>query len=272
MRADLHVHSTASDGIVAPRDLVAMAIVRGLDYLAIADHDSVEGVAEALQAAHSSTLTVVPAVELSAVSDTVDVHILAYFIDPADQALAADLIALRSQRQERAAAMVEALSAAGHVVTLDDVLVFSGDGAVGRSHVARALVATGAAHSVPDAFQRLIGRHRPFYVPKVTTTAEEVVGRIRELGGLPVIAHPGVTAVDALIPTLVRAGLAGIEAYHADHTPEQRLRYAEMARDLGVLITGGSDYHGIAVHASELGDVDLPDADIEAFVSADPRR
>jgi predicted metal-dependent phosphoesterase TrpH len=167
--------------------------------------------------------------------------------------------------------MVEALTEAGHRVSFDDVLTFSGAGAVGRSHVARALVAAGAAESVPDAFQRLIGRHRPFYVPKVSTTAEEVVARIRGLGGLPVIAHPGVTCVDELIPGLVDAGLAGIEAYHADHTPVQRESYAAMAAALGVLATGGSDFHGIAVHAADLGDVDIPEPAIAAFLAADPR-
>jgi predicted metal-dependent phosphoesterase TrpH len=239
--------------------------------LALADHDSVESVAEATEAAAGTPLTIVPAVELSAVSEHVDVHVLAYFVDPFDEGLAAQLVDLRAARRRRAVAMVEALTAAGHLVSLDDVLACSEGGAVGRSHIARALVASGAAESVPDAFQRLIGRHRPFYVPKVSSSPEEVVVHIRALGALPVLAHPGVTHVDHLIPALVDAGLAGIEAYHADHTPEQRERYAALAMSLGVLATGGSDFHGIAVHAAELGSVDIPAEAIDAFLAADPR-
>lgn len=272
MRADLHVHSTASDGTVSPAALVALALERGLSVLAIADHDSVEGLAEARSAAAGTQLTLVPAVELSSVSSSGhDIHILGYFIDPHDRTLLAHLEDLRDARMRRARTMVDVLNQAGYEIGMDDVLCLSGGGAVGRSHVARALVSAGHATDVADAFRRLIGRDRPFYVSKDVRTPEEAVSCIRESGGLAVIAHPGVNSMDDLIEPLTAHGLAGIEAYHADHSSKQRNHYAAMARDLGVLTTGGSDFHGPTAPNPALGSVEIPSAAIEAFLAAESR-
>jgi len=269
MRADLHVHSTASDGTCSPRALVELAIAKGVTVLAIADHDSVEGLAEALDAASDTSVKLVPAVELSAVApDGADVHILGYFIDPADARLGARLADLRIARERRATAIVSALTQAGYPVELDDVMALSDGGAVGRSHIARALVAAGHAHSVSEAFRTLIGRGRSFYVPKDVRSPEEVIACIRDAGGLAVLAHPGSSGVDDLIHALVAAGLRGIEAYHSDHSAEQRSRYTAMAADLGLLVTGGSDFHGPAAPNPELGSVEIPDDDIAAFMAA----
>jgi 3',5'-nucleoside bisphosphate phosphatase len=272
MRADLHVHSTASDGTATPTELVELALGAGLDVLAIADHDSVAGLAEASRAAENTGLTLIPAVELSAVSQGIDVHILAYFVDPTEPRLLADLELLRAVRFRRASAMVEALSEAGYSVTLDDVLALSDGGAVGRSHVARALVGSGAAESVSDAFRRLIGRGMPFYVPKDSQSPENVISTMRDLGAIPVLAHPGVTQADPIIPQLVDAGLLGIEAYHADHTPEQRVAYATLAADLGLLVTGGTDFHGAAAPNPTLGSVDIPSEVVAALLAAGEAR
>ena len=268
MRADLHVHSTASDGTSTPEELVAAALACQLDVLAIADHDSVASLPAAFAAARGTSLTIVPAVELSAVSDTVDVHILAYFVDPEDPALPAELSILRAARVQRAIAIVDALSAAGHQVTFETVSALADGGAVGRSHIARALVAAGDAESVADAFRTLLGRECPFYVPKVSRSPEDAVSRMREMHAIPVLAHPGVTRVDHLIPGLVDAGLLGIEAYHADHTPEQVAHYAALASSLGLLATGGTDFHGTAAPNPELGSVSLPADAIEALLAA----
>jgi predicted metal-dependent phosphoesterase TrpH len=272
MRADLHVHSTASDGTATPGELVSLALDCGLDVLAIADHDSVSGLPEAFRAAQGTELTLIPAVELSAVSDGLDIHVLAYFVDPFDPRLVDELVDLRAARSRRAQTMVEALSAAGYAVSLDDVLALSDGGAVGRSHVARALVGSGAAESVSDAFKRLIGRGMPFYVPKDSKSPETVISTMRELGAIPVLAHPGVTHADPIVPSLVKAGLLGIEAYHADHTPEQRVAYARLARDLGLLVTGGTDYHGTAAPNPALGSVDVPEDAVRALLAAGERR
>jgi len=272
VKADLHVHSTASDGTVRPASLVALALERGLSVLSIADHDSVEGLAEAQKAAENTTLRIVPAVELSSVTSAgEDVHVLGYYIDPTDAHLLAHLEDLRAARMRRARTMVSVLNDAGYAVTLEQVLELSDGGAVGRSHVARALVSSGHADSVADAFQRLIGRGRPFYVSKDVRTPEEAITCIRECGGLAVIAHPGVNQLDHLIDDLIGHGLAGIEAYHADHSAEQRARYAELAAHYGVLATGGTDFHGPAAPNPSLGSIDIPEAAIAAFLAADPR-
>jgi predicted metal-dependent phosphoesterase TrpH len=268
MKADLHVHSTASDGSLSPSALVAMALERGLDVLAIADHDSVEGLTEALEAARGSALRIVPAVELSASHGGHDVHLLAYFIDHTDPRLLTHLADLRLTRLHRAEAMVTSLRAAGYDVTLDTVLDLSHGGAVGRSHVAAALVGAGHAESVADAFRRLIGRGRPFYVSKDARAPADVIATIADVGGLAVIAHPGVTRVDALLPKLVTAGLRGIEAFHADHSLEQSSHYAAIARRSGLLVTGGSDYHGPGGPNPELGSVEVPSQDVEALLAA----
>jgi len=271
MRADLHVHSTASDGTATPAELVSLALERGLDVLAIADHDSVSGLAEANRAANDTGLTLVPAVELSAVSDGIDVHILAYFVDPADSGLQSQLSKLRAARHRRAEAMVAALADAGYAVSLEDVLALSDGGSVGRSHVARALVGSGAAESVSDAFRRLIGRGMPFYVPKDSTSPETVISAMRDIGAIPVLAHPGVTGANRLIPALVDAGLLGLEAYHADHTTQQRKAYTRLAEELGLLVTGGTDYHGSAAPNPTLGSVDIPESAIRALLAAGAR-
>lgn len=271
MRADLHVHTTASDGTLTPTQVVELAQERHVDVLAVADHDSVEGLGQAAQAARAAGITLVPAVELSAVADGIDVHVLAYFVDPGDPLLLDRLSELRASRGRRAEAMVAALADAGYPVTIQDVLALSDGGAVGRSHVARALVASGAAQSISDAFRRLIGRGRPYYVAKDSRSPREVVGIVRDLRAIPVLAHPGVTHADPLIDELVAAGILGIEAYHADHSPADRERYAALAARLGLLVTGGTDYHGPDAPNPELGSVDVPEQAVLALLAAGER-
>jgi predicted metal-dependent phosphoesterase TrpH len=167
--------------------------------------------------------------------------------------------------------MVAALRGAGYDIELDDVLALSHGGAVGRSHVARALVAAGHADSVAHAFQTLIGRDRPFYVAKQSASPAEVVAGIRELGAIPVLAHPGVTGVDDLIGEMIDAGLLGIEAYHADHSPGQVAHYAALAASHGLLVTGGTDFHGPAAPNPDVGAVDVPEDAVRALMAAGER-
>ena len=271
MKADLHVHTTASDGTLAPSQVVSRAHALGVGVLAIADHDSVEGLAEASSRCAELGVTLVPAVELSAVHDGRDVHVLAYFVDPSSSELAEQLTELRAARHARAREIVTALQTAGYEVSLEDVMAIAGGGAVGRSHVARALVDAGHAETIKQAFDRFIGRGRPFYVAKRSANPRDVVARVCELGALPVIAHPGVTGVDDLIEPLVASGLRGVEVYHADHTAEQVTHYAALARTLGLLATGGSDFHGLDAPNPDIGSTGLPETDLEAFLAADPR-
>ncbi len=268
MKADLHVHSTASDGTLTPRELVELAASRNVDVLAVADHDSVAGLGEAAAHARRLDITLVTAVELSSATESGDVHILAYFVDPGAPGLLDHLAALREARLARAERIVALLAEAGYDISLGDVLELSGGGAVGRSHVARALVASGAAESTSDAFARLIGRERPFYVAKDSQSPQAVVRMVREFGAIPVLAHPGVSRSEHLIDPLVEAGLLGIEAYHADHTPEQRERFASLSEERGLLVTGGTDFHGHEAPNPSLGTVEIPERHVEAFLRA----
>lgn len=269
MRADLHVHSTASDGTCRPRELVSLALEAGLDYLSITDHDSVEGVREAVESAEGTHLTVIPGVELSSVTeDGIDVHMLGYFVDIQDVEFRAFLADLRQARLRRAESIVASLEEAGVVVSLERVLSLSDGGALGRSHIARVLVEAGHADSVADAFQRLIGHGKPHYVAKDVRSPSDAIAAIESAGGLAVVAHPGIRALDSLIRDLAARGLNGVEAYHADHTAEQRHRYAALAAELGLLRTGGSDFHGHGAPNPPLGSIDVPAEAIVQFVEA----
>ncbi len=258
MSIDLHLHSNASDGTLAPVDLVREAARIGLRAVAVTDHDSVEGVGAAMGEGERQGISVVPAVELSAIVADRDVHILGYRINHTDGQLLARLDEFRDRRRERALRMIEALREADIDVDVDDVMRKAGNGAVGRAHIARALIDRGEADSMTDAFERLIGHDRPYFVAKPPVSAEEVIAIIRNARGIPVLAHPAVSRADDLIAPLVSAGLRGIEAWHSEHTCEDVERYRSIARARGLLVTGGTDYHGPRGRA-RIGSVEVPD-------------
>jgi predicted metal-dependent phosphoesterase TrpH len=265
MRVDLHVHTTASDGLVAPADVVCAALVLGLSAIAITDHDSVEGVGPAVEAARGTTLEVISGVELSVLGpDGNDAHLLGYLVDPASPALAVALSRLRDARDERARLMVENLRRGGHPIDIERVLRHAGTGAVGRVHVARALVEIGSATTVEQAFAELIGRRGPFYAHKATLDAEGALRTIHDAGGVAVLAHPGVSGEGSLV-SLIEAGLDGIEAFHAEHTPAQRQHYVSLARRFGLVTTGGSDFHGPGLRSGGLGAGGCPPEAVEAL-------
>lgn len=267
MRADLHVHTLASDGTVQPADVVREASLIGLDAIAITDHDSVEGIAPALRAGEVHGIHVIPGVELSAYDDDGrDIHILGYYVDHSDPDLLAMLLGLRHARLERAQRMIESLTQAGYELTVEEVLELAAtsrgfgapNGSVGRSHIARALVDAGHVQDIQDAFERLIGRTRPHYVAKPLSPPDGVVRTIRAAGGLPVLAHPAVNGADSLLDGLVAAGLAGIETHHFEHTGAQIADLTNLAQHRGLIATGGSDYHGPDGRGPGLGGVTAP--------------
>lgn len=268
MRADLHVHSRASDGLLHPEDLVAQALTVGVDVLAIADHDTVAASERAHEAAHGTDLLLIDAVELSCTTTSGDVHILAYFIDTTDAEFCDYLSMLRDARYDRAITMVADLSAGGYPVSLDSVLEHADGGSVGRSHIARALVDHGHAVSIADAFQRLIGHDMPFYVPKRTSSPQEAFERIAAAGGFGVVAHPIISDCVHEIGRLAELGLRGVEAYHADQSLDDAKLLDRLAGDLGLLVTGGSDHHGPGSPSAPLGSSELPDHHIRAFLAA----
>ncbi|MDR7545623.1 MAG: PHP domain-containing protein [Armatimonadota bacterium] len=244
MRVDLHTHTTASDGVLSPEALVAEARALGVGLLAVADHDTTAGLDAAMAAGRSAGVEVWPAVELSCDVEAGEVHLLGYFIDYRLGWFQDLLTRLRAGRQQRAARMVARLVALGAPITLERVQVLADGGAIGRPHVARALVEAGHVRTVAEAFERFIGRGGPAYVERLKVTPVQAVQIVRAAGGLAVLAHPGWGQHDALIPDLLAAGLDGIEVYYPDHTPDQVERYRDLARRYGLLMTGGTDFHG----------------------------
>jgi predicted metal-dependent phosphoesterase TrpH len=255
---DLHAHTTASDGRMAPRDLVRAAARAGVTVLAVTDHDTADGLDEALAEGPAAGVRVLPGVELSTHAGGMDVHILGYFIDPREPALTGLCAALRRSRVERIRRMVGALQAAGVRVTEEEVFAEAGPGTVSRAHVARVLVRRGIVPTFARAFERYLGRNARAYVPSSALTPAEAVLRIRGAGGVPVLAHPGDLADDGIIPALVQDGIEGLEAFSHNARPSEVERYVRIARDFRLLVTGGSDFHGETDFGRSLGETDCP--------------
>lgn len=254
-KADLHVHTTFSDGVLTPTQLVARARAAGLQAVAITDHDAVEGVPEAMLAGSEHGVLVVPGVEINTDVPGTEVHILGYFLDVDSPRLRESLQGLREGRLRRAERMVERLHENGVPIALERVLAIAdGVGAVGRPHVAQAIVELGAAENIGDAFEKYLKPGRPAYVPRQRFTPEEAITAVRDAGGVPVLAHPGASDRDECLREWIRAGLRGLEAEHPQHRPEQMAHYRRLARDLGLIATAGTDFHGPREGAPDLGD------------------
>lgn len=245
MRADLHLHTTASDGAWAPEKLIRAAAHGGLDVVAVADHDTMSAVPAARRTGEEVGVQVVPAMEVSSTHGTREIHVLGYFLDPGAEAVAAYAARAGRLRLERMAEMVKRLEDQGTVVSYESVLAEAGSrrDTVARPHLARALVAAGYATSVPDAFQRYIGDHCPAFVPTRLQSPAEAVAFIAAQGGVAVWAHPPGDLVDALLPGLVEAGLDGLEVYRPSHSPSDVARLEGICRSAGLVMGGGSDWH-----------------------------
>ncbi|MBI3970132.1 MAG: PHP domain-containing protein [Chloroflexi bacterium] len=245
---DLHLHTTASDGVLSPSELVALAVERGLVAIALTDHDSTGGIGEAIDAARGSGLEVIPSVEINTDVPAGEAHILGYYLDHADPFLQATLAHRRADRVARGYAIVEKLRGLGIDINWDRVQEIAGaeeGGAVGRPHVARALEEAGYVASVQEAFEKFIGRDGPAYVPYRKFAPEEAVALIRRAGGVPVLAHPtSLPDWEVRLPSLIEAGLLGLECYYGTYTPEVVQPLVDQAAAAGLVATGGSDFHG----------------------------
>ena len=267
MRLDLHVHSTASDGTVAPEAVVERAIAGRLDVLALADHDTVGGVEPAVAAACGRPLQVIPAVELSSTFEGHDIHILGYFVDPGAAEFARHARRSHERREARMLAMVEMLAEQGVPVTRGQLDEQRGSSAVAysRPHLARVLVEAGHARNVGDAFARLIGNGCPAYLPTEVATPEAAIQVVLAAGGIPVWAHPPAEHFRRLLPGLVDAGLRGLEAYRATRVEVGPDELEAAAREKGLVLTGGSDWHG-PERGSDLGDFYVTGAEVAPFL------
>jgi predicted metal-dependent phosphoesterase TrpH len=273
---DLHMHSTASDGSDAPEAVAALADRNGLRVISLTDHDSLDGLPAATARAEAAGIRLIPGVELSVHEQGTDVHLLAYGFDPADQELVASIARYREARRERARKILARLKGLGIRISLETVEEIARGGALGRPHVAEALLQGGFVESFNEAFQRYLGAHAPAYVPKAPVQLEDAAKVVREAGGVIVLAHPGTLNRDHLIPGWARRGLDGIEVWHSKHDAGDIARYQSYAKMHGLLMTGGSDYHGERTPSVTIGSVAVPETVLgpldEAFRARRPLR
>lgn len=267
---DLHCHTTASDGFLTPEELIEKAAGLSMQALAITDHDTITGIAQASAAAATADIQLVPGIELSSNSGTAEIHLLGYFVDPESELLATHLVWCQEKRLIRIEQICNRLTRAGRPLTMDDVLQFAGPGSAGRPHVAQAMIARGYVRTIGEAFQKYLGMGKPGYVRRENVTPEAAIGVIRSAGGAAVLAHPYATpSALPLLPDWIRAGLAGLEAWYGEYDPSSREHLATLARQHGLIATGGSDYHGDGFKEGRgLGTVTVPIETIEQLRAA----
>jgi len=262
-RVDLHTHTSASDGLLAPEALVRAVQAARLAVFSVTDHDTVDALAEVQERSALLGLVVVPGIELSAMWHGGELHILGYFIDPTDSHLLGFLQRRREARRVRLGTMLARLRMLGITVNPETVLAKAQDGNVARPHLARVLVDGGYVASLEEAFERYLAEGKLAYVPRPDVQFEEAIRVIHEAGGLASWAHPGVNGRDGAIPDLVAAGLDAIEVYHPKHSPGVTANYRRLAEAQNLLVTGGSDFHGTTVrdHGITPGNPILPEPD-----------
>lgn len=248
-QADLHSHTTASDGMQAPAANVRLAKEAGLAALAITDHDTVSGVAEAMAEGARLGIEVVPGVEISTVAEGQDIHVLGYCMDIEDKIFLDRLTQLRDTRDRRNKMIIERLQNLGMDINMEEVIDWASDSkqeddSIGRPHIAQALVHKGYVGSVNEAFERWLGKDGAAYVHMPRIQPETAIQWIHEAGGTAVLAHPGLYHNDELVLKLIGEGLDGIEAYHSEHSPESEEKYRNIADQHGLFVTAGSDFHG----------------------------
>ncbi|MDD5449227.1 MAG: PHP domain-containing protein [Candidatus Omnitrophica bacterium] len=267
-KADLHIHTQFSDGTFSPQEVIQYASKIGLACIAICDHDVIDGLETAMQLGEQCGIEVIPGVELTAEKQGAEIHILGYYIDWRNQKFVGQLAQLCKQREKRIYDMVEKLKAHGVKLDVEEVFKLGGKGSIGRLHLARALSKKGFIAGVDEAFKKYIGNGKPCYVGKINLTPEEAIGRIISAGGIPVLAHPGVMGKDEFLPSYIKHGLMGLEVYHTDHPPALVRHYEALAGENGLLVTGGSDCHGLGKGRVLMGCVTVPYELVEKLKNA----
>lgn len=276
-RYDLHTHTRASDGMNTPAENVRLAMEKGLAGLAITDHDTVAGLKEAMEEGEKQGIIVIPGVEISTRAGGKDIHVLGYFLDVNNPVLLERLGGLRATRDARNDLIIRKLQDLGIEITLDEVLAgldrpLRQDESLGRPHIADALVRRGYAADLRDAFDRYLGEGKPGYASLPRIAPEEAMDWIRDAGGVPVLAHPGLYGDDDLVSAILERGRpAGVEVYHSDHGPEDTERYLLLAERYGLIPTGGSDYHGVrqgVVFHGDLGSRHVPEECVKLLKEA----
>jgi len=252
MFGDLHIHTTKSDGTCKPKEVVQMAKNENLSTIAITDHDTLDGIDEAKEASELYGIEIIPGIELNSYDDRQDVHILGYFIDYKNNDLMEKLKDIRESRVNRAKLIISKLNAMNINITYDDVLSHTKESFIGRPHIARAIVKAGYARSTKEAFDKYIGEDKPAYVKRYRLHPFDSIKMITNAGGIPVLAHPGLLIDKEIIKHLIANGLKGIEVYHSKHSKTDTEIFKNFALENNLLITGGSDFHGVDVDGEYL--------------------
>ena len=273
-KIDLHIHTTASDGKFSPEEVVYKSAALGLSVIAICDHDTVDGVANALQAASSLPPKVIPGVELSTLAPGNEVHILGYFIDYTDPELRAALANARNSRRERAQAMIAKLKGLGIHIDWQRVQQIADNASIGRPHIAQAMLEKGYVTSFKEAFTKYISCGGPAYAERCKITPAEAVALIIKADGLPVLAHPTtINGPETMVSQLKAAGLVGMEVYYNGYTDDERNSLARMASKYNLIATGGSDYHGLDDSTETmLGEANVPPESAEQLIALAQQR
>ncbi len=257
-RIDLHTHSTASDGVLSPAEVVQLAKERGLTTMALTDHDTTAGWGEAMAAGRELGVEVLGGFEINSETELGHIDFLVYGVDANNAALQDFLLTIRDARVGRARGMVNKLTELGMPVAWERVLYFAGDAqSIARPHVARALVEAGYVASTQEAFDQYLNDQGPAYVHRLEVKPQDVITTIHQAGGVIVLSSPEHSRTTPLTPALAALGLDGIEVYYFDHTDDQKTQLLELARQFNLIVTGGSDFHGDKTHA-ELGSVHVP--------------
>ena len=266
--ADLHIHTTFSDGCDTPEEVVALAIKKELSAIAITDHDMIEGIDPAVQAAEGIGLEVIAGVELSTNLGGADIHILGYCFDIRHPMMTECLQKFQDVRVRRVGQIAQKLTELGMEISAEEILGLAGSDAVGRPHVAQAMVNRGYVRTTHQAFDQYIAEGKSAYIPKFKQTPQDAIALIRQAGGVAVMAHPMETHRDELIPGLVEVGLQGLEVYYPN-TPKKLIEFYERIADKhGLIKTGGSDTHGKFREYSPLGIARVDYAVVEALKAA----
>jgi 3',5'-nucleoside bisphosphate phosphatase len=261
--ADLHLHTSFSDGTFTPEELTARGKSMGLAAMALTDHDTVEGCPRMAAACRSAGIEFLTGTELTAEFDGHEVHLLGYGIDPNNRPFLTAVARFQSVRQERIREMVARLNRLNVPLQVEAVFAIANCRSPGRPHVARALVQAGVCESPDEAFDRFLKANRPAWVPKCKMSAREAIQLIQQAGGVPVVAHPGLNSVDEILEGLVEAGAEGLECYHSKHTASATREFLEIAGRYHLLVTGGSDCHGMSKGKPLVGSIKLPYEHVE---------
>ncbi len=258
MFADLHLHTNFSDGTYTPEELTEHGRRLGFRTLALSDHDTVEGCARMAAACEANGIEFIPAAELTAELDGHELHMLSYYVDTANEKLLVELARFQEVRQDRIREMVAKINQLNVPLSEESVFAIANCRAPGRPHVARALVKGGFCHNLDEAFDRFLKKGKPAWVPKFKMSAVQAVELIHQAGGVAVMAHPGLNRCDDLIPALADCGLDGLECYHTKHAWAESEHYLRIAEQENLLVTGGSDCHGLSKGKPLIGGVKLP--------------